>query len=47
VRGITIVGPVPSKDRNVEVTDAVEVPRFWMMNGVSNRPKNFRVMFGR
>src|SRR5258705_7747863 len=35
VRGITIVGPVPSNERNVEVTDAVDDPRFWMMNGVS------------
>src|SRR2546423_12118545 len=35
VRGITIVGPVPSNERKVAVTDAVDVPRFWMMNGVS------------
>src|SRR2546428_4122677 len=47
VRGITIVGPLPSKARKLAVTDAVDDPRFWMMNGVSKRPKNFRVMFGR
>src|SRR6266513_5616792 len=43
VRGITIVGPVPSNDLKLAVTDAVDDPRFWMMNGVSKRPKNFRV----
>ena len=42
-----MVGPVPSNDLKLEVTDAVDDPRFWMMNGVSKRPKNFRVMFGR
>ena len=47
VREITMVGPVPSKDLNVAVTAAVDVPRFWMTIGVSKRPKNFRVMFGR
>src|SRR5438876_9956655 len=47
VRGITTVGPVPSNEQKVEVTDAVDDPRFWMMNGVSKRPKNLRMMFGR
>src|SRR2546426_2342072 len=47
VRGMTIVGPVPSKDLKLAVTDAVDDPRFWMMNGVSKSPKNLRVMFGR
>src|SRR6266566_8256403 len=47
VRGMTMVGPVPSNDLKLAVTDAVDDPRFWMMNGVSKRPKNFRVMFGR
>src|SRR5216683_7239900 len=47
VRGMTTVGPVPSNDLKLAVTDAVEDPRFWMMNGVSKRPKNLRVMFGR
>src|SRR3979411_132827 len=47
VRGMTMVGPVPSNDLKLPVTDAVDDPRFWMMNGVSKRPKNFRVMFGR
>src|SRR5438445_11867575 len=47
VRGMTIVGPVPSNDLKLEVTDAVDDPRFWMRNAVSKRPKTFRVMFGR
>src|SRR5438552_17830636 len=42
VRGMTTVGPVPSNERKVEVTDAVDAPRFWMMNGVSEGPENFR-----
>src|SRR5438477_3572608 len=47
VRGMTMVGPVPSNVLKLAVTDAVDDPRFWMMNGVSKRPKNFRVMLGR
>src|SRR5437660_12680324 len=47
VRGMTMVGPVPSNDLKLAVTDAVDDPRFWMMNGVSNRPKTFSEMFGR
>ncbi|PYN10498.1 MAG: hypothetical protein DME05_27265 [Candidatus Rokuibacteriota bacterium] len=47
VRPIVTGTPVPSKVRNVACTDATPSPRFWMMNGVTNRPKRRRVMFGR
>ena len=47
VRWMTTVGPTPSNGLKLALTDAISPPRFWMMNGVSKTPKNFRVMFGR
>src|SRR6266545_926052 len=47
--GVTAVAPrfCTSNVRNVACTEAMPSPRFWMMNGVTKRPKKRRVMFGR
>src|SRR5882762_7556035 len=47
VRPIVTGEPEPSNVRNVACTEATPVPMFWMMNGVTKRPKRRRVMFGR